>query len=180
MATSALCHMTGTVRNHQIIHLITYNHLLFWFPADKSPGFSPPPRGAAQWAGLCKYLPMLQTHPNWSVRPFHPTNGICYERRWLWFGFLAQCCTTNTHSRRQVCTFEADGDALAERLSDQVPGGWRGLLTWQPLSISWKKRKKKKNSDRDTFTYFNCMVTPAIQSVCAQLLLTTMYNLAAH
>lgn len=27
-------------------------------------------------------------------------------------------------------TFEADGDALAERFPDQVPGGYRQLLTW--------------------------------------------------
>lgn len=36
---------------------------------------------------------------------------------------LAQCCRMNTDCGCQVCTFEADGDALAERLSDQVPGG---------------------------------------------------------
>lgn len=35
-------------------------------------------------------------------------------------------------------TFEADGDALAQRLSDQIPGGQRQLLAWGPLSISWK------------------------------------------
>lgn len=35
-------------------------------------------------------------------------------------------------------TFDADGDALAQRLPDQVPGGQRQLLAWQQLCVSWK------------------------------------------
>lgn len=57
---------------------------------------------------------------------------------------LARCCSMNADSGCQIRTFEADGDALAERLSDQVPGGQRQLLTHQPLSISWKRKAETR------------------------------------
>lgn len=49
--------------------------------------------------------------------PFVISGGSCDS------GFGCRSCKASADSGCQVCTFEADGDALAERLSDQIPGG---------------------------------------------------------
>lgn len=84
----------------------------------------------------CSSMLCVSVGRSWYISA-HATNAsklICKalsSTKWYLFSVivalilvLAQCCRMNTHTfTHQVCTFEADGDALAERLPDQVPGG---------------------------------------------------------
>lgn len=77
----------------------------------------------------------------------------------LFFRTLLSICFTGSGGFHlgfgSACpTFDADGDALAQRLPDQVPRGQRQLLTRQPLGVSWKREDGDKTvSEPNTLTF---------------------------